>query len=68
MEEEKEGRSYSQQCPADGGCESIDSLGNGCRANVVNGSQRLMKGVGGGRNDGRTRVTGQEEEGAVVIV
>ncbi len=56
MEEEKESRSYRWQSPADGGYKSIDSLANGCRVNVVNGSLRLMKGVGGGRNDGRTRV------------
>jgi len=44
----------------DGDRKSIDSLGSGCRASVVNGSPRLMKGVGGGRNDGRTRM---KEEG-----
>lgn len=38
-----------------GGCKSINSLGNG-RAGFVSGSPRLMKGVGGGQNDGRTRV------------
>lgn len=32
VEEEKESRSYHWQSPAGGGCKSIDSLGNGCRA------------------------------------
>lgn len=41
---EKESCSYRWQSHADSGYESIDSLGNGCRACVVNGSLRLMMG------------------------
>lgn len=55
VEEEKESRNHRWQSLGDGGCKSIDGLGNG-RVSFVSGSLRLMKGVGGGRNDGRTRV------------
>lgn len=47
--EEKENCSYWWQIQVDGGCESIDSLGNSCRVSVVNSGQQLM--VGGWMGD-----------------
>lgn len=60
VEEENERRSYNWQSLGDGVRESIGSLANARRTSAV-AERRLMKRVGGGRNDGRTRL--EEDRG-----
>lgn len=62
VEEEEENKhcSYNWQSLGDGGRESIDNLGNAKRTSAMV-ERRLMKRVGGGQNDGRTRL--EEDRG-----
>lgn len=60
VEEENKHCSYNWQSLGDGGRKSIDNLGNAERSSAV-AEWRLMRRVGGGQNDGRTRL--EEDRG-----